>query len=84
LNIHTSVQQTQKGNKMKRYIPEVCSGNKTYATEENAVKAAEAKFGDCPDLTYIIMKAENGRFVPVFIGERSLQAGVHFHFHVLG
>lgn len=73
---------------MKRYIPDVTS-SKTYATEANAVKAAEKKFGGeaFRHLTYIIMEVEHKgaqRFVPVFIGERALQAGVHFHFHVLG
>ena len=73
--------------KTQRYIPQ--DTGKSYATEENAVKAAEDKFGgDTRDgLTYIIMPVEvkgKTRYVPVFIGERALKYGVQFHFHVLG
>lgn len=60
---------------------------KTYKTRENAVKAAEAKFGPSYDkygLTYFVMAHTDGRFFPVFLGERALQAGVHFHFNVAG
>ena len=58
----------------------------TYATRANAIKAVEKKFG--PDdknsnITYIISITEAGRFFPVFIGERAIQAGVHFHFCVV-
>jgi urease beta subunit len=45
--------------------------NKTYATRENAV-----------NLRYILSVNADGRFFPVFLGERALQAGVHFHFCV--
>lgn len=57
---------------------------KTYATEANAVKAVEKKFPaeNNDGLTYIMMRTEGGRFFPVFIGERAIQAMVHFHFHV--
>lgn len=64
----------------RRFIPET---KQTYATVENAVKAVEKKYGS-DDLhqnqTYIIAVAEDGRFVPVFIGERAVQAGIHIHF----
>lgn len=56
---------------------------KTYATEVNAVKAAEEKFGIITDLRYFIMRTADNRFFPVFLGEAALQAGVHFHFHVV-
>lgn len=56
---------------------------KTYKTRENAIKAAEAKFGN-DDLRYFIMTAEDGRFFPVFVGEKAVQAGVHFHFNIIG
>jgi hypothetical protein len=61
--------------------------NKTYATAENAVKAVAKVYP--PDseyyanLTYIIQQNAEGRFFPVFIGERALQAQVHFHFCVV-
>ena len=56
---------------------------KTYATEASATKAAEAKFGKT-DLRYLMMKTEEGRFYPLFIGEPAVKAGVHFHFCVVG
>ena len=56
---------------------------KTYATEANAIKAFESKFAG-RDVRYIIMKTDDGRFFPVGLGEKALQAMVHFHFNVLG
>lgn len=58
--------------------------NKTYATEANAVKAVEKKFPEANNdgLRYFLQRTEDGRFFPVFVGERSMQHGVHFHFHV--
>lgn len=69
---------------MARYIE--LEATKTYATKENAIKAVEKKFPESNNdgLTYIIMKTEDGRYYPVFLGERALQAGVHLHFHVAG
>lgn len=58
---------------------------KTYATRDNVVKAVEKKFG-APEhsrLTYVIMTHTDGRFFPLFIGERAIQAQVHFTFHVI-
>lgn len=57
--------------------------NKTYATIANAVKAVEKKFpGDDDGLIYIMQRTEDGRYYPLFIGERALARMVHFHFHV--
>lgn len=59
--------------------------NKTYATPANAVAAVEKKIGHKADgQTYIMMTDDNGRFFPVFLGERAIQAGIHFHFNVAG
>lgn len=55
---------------------------KTYATRENARKAAEAKFG-MTELRYFIHTNEEGRYLPVFLGEVAVQAGVHFDFSVV-
>lgn len=55
---------------------------KTYATEANA-DAAVAKKG-FSDLRHFMMRTEDGRFFPVFIGEAAMQRGVHFHFHIVG
>lgn len=64
---------------------------KTYATRENAIKAVEKKgFADTVPhfknlaLRYFIMTHTDGRFFPVFVGEAAVQAGVHFHFNVIG
>lgn len=60
--------------------------NKSYATRENARKAI-AKYpaiAENDNLDYIIVQLENGRYIPVFLGERALHAGVHFRFHVAG
>lgn len=58
---------------------------KTYATKANAIAAVEKKAGYFPeDLRYIVMRDDNGRYFPVFIGEAAVQAGAHFHFHVVG
>ena len=61
--------------------------NRTYACEENAVKAVLKVFPDdaahCANLTYFLQRTSEGRFFPVFIGERALQAQAHFYFHVV-
>lgn len=59
---------------------------KTYATEANAIKAVEKRYPSTllnANLTYIICRTDGGRFYPVFIGERAVQAGAHFHFCVV-
>lgn len=66
----------------KLIIPET-KGLKTYKTHANAVKAFEAIFGDC-DVRYLVLQNGEGRYFPAALGEKALQAGVHFHFHVLG
>ena len=60
--------------------------NKTYATPVNAQKAVEKLIA--PDklleLTYFIHREEStGRYFPVFIGERAMHAGIHFHFNLV-
>lgn len=55
---------------------------KTYKTEANAIKAAEAKFGG-RGLRYFIALHTDGRHFPVFLGEAAVQEGVHFHFNVI-
>jgi tRNA(Ile2) C34 agmatinyltransferase TiaS len=62
--------------------------NKTYKTRENAIKAVE-KFMEGKThkvyeaQTYFIHTHEDGRFFPVFVGERAVQAMLHFHFNVI-
>ena len=55
---------------------------KTYKTEANAVKAVQKTRFE--ELRYFIMQNAEGRFFPVFIGEKAVQEGVHFHFNVIG
>lgn len=68
-------------------ITKDCSGIKSYATRENARKAVAKLLG--PDsaadkLRYFIHQFEDGRFAPVFVGMRAVDAGIHFHHHVIG
>lgn len=58
---------------------------KTYATAANAVKAVDKEYSHAvtDHLSYIIQRTEEGRYFPVFIGERAAHAGVHFHFCVV-
>ncbi|WP_297576011.1 hypothetical protein [uncultured Deefgea sp.] len=59
---------------------------RTYATKANAIKAVEKKIGpnDMSDQTYFIAITEEGRYYPIFIGQRAIQAQLHFHFNVVG
>ena len=59
--------------------------NKTYATEANAIKAVEKKFPEAGNdgLRYFLQRTADGRFFPVFIGHKALEAHVHFHFNVV-
>ena len=71
---------------LKRYNPET---SKTYATKANAIKAVETAYGNhddrnVRDLRYLVMQNDEGRWVPVFIGQECLQYGIHFHFSVVG
>lgn len=65
----------------------VLNASKTYATEANAIKAVEKVFpkSDDNNLTYFIARTldAEGRFFPVFLGERALQHGAHWHFNVV-
>lgn len=63
---------------------------KDYASRENAIKAVEKKgMHNLVDskgfaIRWFIAVGENGRFFPTFIGEAAIQAGIHFHFNVVG
>lgn len=65
----------------------ILTANKTYATRANAQKAVDqSRYGGegFDHLTYAITQGEDGRFFPVFFGERAIQAMVHFQFTVAG
>lgn len=57
--------------------------SKTYATEANAIKAVE-KCEISDELRYFIMKNDEGRFFPVFIGMKAIEYGMHFRFNCIG
>lgn len=63
---------------------------KGYATRENAIKAVEKVLGKnhehygSADVQWLIAVTDEGRFLPVFLGERCLQHGIHTRFHVAG
>lgn len=59
----------------------------TYATRENVIKAVEKLFTTIDhfgsaDVHYVIMTTSDGRFYPLFIGERALQHSAHRKFCV--
>ena len=59
---------------------------RTYATKENAVKAVAKAYGEYKFdkvQSYFIMTHTDGRFFPVFVGERAIQALIHFKFNVI-
>lgn len=61
---------------------------KTYATKANAIKAVEKVYGPnhehsgSADIRCTIVMTEDGRFLPLFIGESALKNQVHFNFSV--
>jgi len=59
---------------------------KTYKTPQNAVKAVERVIPPeaWPNLRYFIMTHTDGRFFPVFVGQETMRAGVHFRFNCIG
>jgi hypothetical protein len=58
---------------------------KTYATRENARKAVEKNLPAelIAELRWVIIPNDEGRFYPLFIGEKPCHYGVHFHFCVI-
>lgn len=59
---------------------------KTFATADNARTAVRKAFGDnfeSSTLRFFIHVTEQGRFLPVFIGNDAVQANVHFTFSVV-
>lgn len=58
---------------------------RTYATQARAIKAVEQRLDEktLQSVTWFIHTHIDGRFFPVFVGERAVQAGVHFHFNVV-
>lgn len=60
---------------------------KTYATPENAAKAAQKRYGNNNKLRFTVLPVETDkglRYGVLFIGMEAVHAGVHFHFNVVG
>lgn len=60
--------------------------SKTFKTRENAIRAVENFYVDREfqkQITYFIATHTDGRFFPVFIGERAIIEGIHFKFNVV-
>lgn len=63
--------------------------SKTYASVAQAMRAVEKVYGPnqdhagSADLWWIVCQTDEGRFYPVFIGQRALEAGAHHHFNVI-
>lgn len=55
---------------------------KTYATEQNAIRAVEKVFGNS-NIRFFVVKTAEDRFYPVFVGQEAVSAGAHFHFSVV-
>jgi hypothetical protein len=54
---------------------------KTYASEETMNRAIKKL--NIPDtVRYLVLRTEEGRLYPVFLGEKAIQNMVHFHFAV--
>lgn len=60
--------------------------NKTYATEENAVRAVMKMYSQHEAyLRFIVIPTQDGRFGVAFIGQSAIQNMVHFSgFNVIG
>lgn len=59
---------------------------RTYATRANAEKAVTKFYGEREfqrRMTYFIATHTDGRFFPVFVGERAIQEMIHFKFNVV-
>lgn len=54
----------------------------TYGSEDNAIRAVHR--AGLSDLRHFIMKSDDDRYFPVFVGAAALERGVHFKFNVVG
>lgn len=59
--------------------------NKTYATHANAVKAVGNKLHPerLKGQRFFVMRTDECRYFPVFVGQQALQGGIHFLFNVI-
>ena len=58
--------------------------DKTYATEDNLVRAVNMKLGHLTEtLRYHVAWTRGGRCYPIFMHRNAVEHGVHFHFCVI-
>lgn len=71
---------------------DTCSTTKTFATYENAERAFLRLYSEA-DVSFIVVKLDtnncnnakhHGRYIPVAIGMKAIELGIHFNFHVVG
>lgn len=63
----------------------VIQPTRTYASEANVLRALDrAGLTRHADLRFFIMRHDDGRYFPVFVGQSAVDRGVHFHFNVIG
>lgn len=55
---------------------------RAYITKTNAERAVEKK--GFSHLRHFFAYTQDGRCFPIFVGEKAMQDGVHFHFNVVG
>lgn len=69
-----------------------CSTTKTFVSYDNAAKAF-LKMYDNADISFVIIKLDEdncdneryyGRYIPVALGMKAIELGIHFNFHVIG
>lgn len=73
---------------MARFVD--LTSSRTYATRENAIKVVEKFMNKAAERgvlfenqQYFVTCGSDGRWFPVFVGERAIQAMLHFHFTVV-
>ena len=58
--------------------------SRSYATEENAIKAVQKLFPDGIDesqsVRFMVLRNVEGRFIPLFMGQNAVRAGTHLLF----
>jgi hypothetical protein len=57
---------------------------KSYATYQNAVKAAEKVINPDWPIRYIVAATRDGRYFPVALGMKAMEYGLHFKMCVVG
>jgi hypothetical protein len=67
-----------KESEMNRVRHMTFPGVKGYATYVGAYRKIMKEVDDSSDVTTMVLATPEGRFVPVALGEKALQMGLHF------